>query len=244
MQQPDQRLRDWQHDFGGFTKVYESEMDAHRQRRCSYVIRQEPTRQMLVSVSLSHCVLSSESSARGRRCMTCPARMGNSRIRPRCLCENWRHASCSYQSHLGRACPSQVRILGPKRKLIITSHPYLENYVLLPTRDIVRTSRTSLSQEQYVHLTLARQLPQKITVRRPTSDDVTTMSCINVLEFWEDGGKLIRDVAANAFNFPTIELMLSPWTMPATSSPELCGPTFSFWISLLYLLQGFLLGRT
>ena len=71
-------------------------------------------------------MLPSESSARGGLCTMCPVRIGNSCILPCCLCENWHHANCSYQSHLGRAYPSHVRILDPRHKIIIMSHPYLE----------------------------------------------------------------------------------------------------------------------
>ena len=54
------------------------------------------------------------------------------------LCENWCHVSCSYQTHLGRVCPCHIGILDPKRKIMVLSHPCLEDYVALPTRRGIR----------------------------------------------------------------------------------------------------------
>ena len=48
---------------------------------------------------------------------------------------------CNYQTHLGRVWPCYVRILDPKRKIIVLSHPYLEGYVVLPTRSHVRSTK-------------------------------------------------------------------------------------------------------
>ena len=55
-----------------------------------------------------------------------------------CLRNNWCHVGCSYETHLGRVCPCQFRILDPKRKIIVLSHPYMEDYVVLSTRAGVR----------------------------------------------------------------------------------------------------------
>ena len=63
--------------------------------------------------------LPAASLAPSRRCMMCPDRDGSSNVFPWCLCGGWCHVNCSYQSHLGRICPSHVRILDQKRKIII-----------------------------------------------------------------------------------------------------------------------------
>ena len=89
---------------------------------------------------LRNQVLPAASLARGRRCMMCSDRYGSSRVLPCCLFENWCHVNCSYQSRLGRICPSHARILDPKREITILPHPYLEDYAILPTRHPVRTS--------------------------------------------------------------------------------------------------------
>ena len=57
-------------------------------------------------------VLPKESSAQGRLCV-----FGRARI-----------------------VPCRVRILDPKRKITVLPHPYLENYVVLPSRSLVRIS--------------------------------------------------------------------------------------------------------
>ena len=65
---------------------------------------------------------------------------------------------------------------------------------------------------------------------KPNSAEDCTMSCLSVLEFWEDGGKLIRDVASNTLNFPKAFATGNPWNhrthayslmMLGMSSPEL-----------------------
>ena len=56
---------------------------------------------------------------------------------PCCLCNNWCHVPCSYQTHLGRICPCHV-ILDPRRKIMVISHPYMEDYAVLPTRPVIR----------------------------------------------------------------------------------------------------------
>ena len=71
-----------------------------------------------------------ESSARGRTCVMCPVKGGSPKLIPCCLCNNWCHVPCSYQTHLRRVCPCHVRILDPKRKIMVTSHPYIEDYVV------------------------------------------------------------------------------------------------------------------
>ena len=68
----------------------------------------------------------------------CPVRLGSPRLSPCCLCENWCHVACSYKTHLGRMRPCHIRILDPKRKIMVLSHPYLEDYVVLPTRAGIR----------------------------------------------------------------------------------------------------------
>ena len=84
-------------------------------------------------------ILPPESSAWGRYCVMCFVKRGSPKLLPCCPCNNWCHVSCSYQTHLGRICPCHVRILDPRRKIIVTLHPYAEDYVVLPTRASIRT---------------------------------------------------------------------------------------------------------
>ena len=102
---------------------------------------------------LDHGVLPPESTARDRHCVMCPVRRGSARLLPCCLCYNWCHPGCSYQTHLGRICPCHVQILDPKRKIIVLKHPYYEDYVVLPTRPNIRVDNKSVAQE-------ARSRPQ------------------------------------------------------------------------------------
>ena len=64
-----------------------------------------------------------------------------------CLCDNWCHVGCSYQTHFGRVCPCNIRILGPKRKIMVLSHPCMEDYVVLPARSTVRIANRQNTQE-------------------------------------------------------------------------------------------------
>ena len=90
-----------------------------------------------------------ESSARNRYCVMRPVRRGSPILLPCCLCENWcqSHISCRYQTHLGRICPCHVRILDPRRKIVVMSHPYLEDYVVFPTRSTIRTDSRNIERE-------------------------------------------------------------------------------------------------
>ena len=98
---------------------------------------------------LDHRILPQESSARDRHCIMCPVRRGSPRLLPCCLCYNWCHPGCSYQTHLGRVwvCPCHVQILDPRRKIIVLKHPYHEDYVVLPTRSNIRVDNKSIAQE-------------------------------------------------------------------------------------------------
>ena len=69
-----------------------------------------------------HGMLPQESSARDRHCIMCPVRRGSLKLLPCCLCYNWCHPGCSYQTHLGRICPCHVQILDPRRKIIVLKH--------------------------------------------------------------------------------------------------------------------------
>ena len=51
----------------------------------------------------------------------------------------------SYQTHLGRVCPRHIRILDPKRKTMVLSHPYMEDYVVFSARHGIR-SETHLAE--------------------------------------------------------------------------------------------------
>ena len=91
--------------------------------------------------------LPSSSSARDRHCVMCPVRRGSPRLLPCALCYNWCHPGCSYQTHLGRICPCHVRILDPKRKIMVLKHPYHEDLVILPTRPNLRLDTKSVSRD-------------------------------------------------------------------------------------------------
>ena len=92
-------------------------------------------------------ILPRESSARDRHCVMCPVKRGSPRLLPCCLCYDWCHIACSYQTHLGRVCPCHVQLLDPKRKIMELRHPYHEDYVVLPTRNTTRTDYKSIARE-------------------------------------------------------------------------------------------------
>ena len=54
-------------------------------------------------------ILPHDSSARDRHCVMCPVRRGSPKLLPCCLCYNWWHSGCSYQTRLGRVCPCHVQ---------------------------------------------------------------------------------------------------------------------------------------
>ena len=66
---------------------------------------------------------------------------------PCCLCYNWCHPGCSYQTHLGRVCPCHVQILDPKRKIMVLRYPYHEDLVVLPTRPNLRMDTRSIARD-------------------------------------------------------------------------------------------------
>ena len=96
---------------------------------------------------LTRGILPQESSARDRHCVMCPVRRGSPKLLPCCLCYNWCHPGCSYQTHLGRVCPCHMQILDPKRKIIVLRHPYHEDLVALPTRPNLRVDSKSIARE-------------------------------------------------------------------------------------------------
>ena len=87
------------------------------------------------------------SSACDRYCVMCPAKRGAAKLLPCCLCNNWCHVSRSYQTHLGRICPCHVRMLDPRRKIMVLSHPYVKVYVVLPTRSTARTDYRNVEHD-------------------------------------------------------------------------------------------------
>ena len=46
-----------------------------------------------------------------------------------------------------RICPCHVRILDPRRKIMVLSRPYLEDYIVLPTRSTVRTDYRNVKHD-------------------------------------------------------------------------------------------------
>ena len=96
---------------------------------------------------LTHGILPPLSSARDKHCVMCPVRRGSPRLLPCCLCYNWCHPGCSYQTHLGRVCPCHVQILDPKRKIMVLKYPYHEDLVVLPTRPNLRMDTRSIARD-------------------------------------------------------------------------------------------------
>ena len=99
---------------------------------------------------MEHGILPQESSTKDRFCVMCPVKRGSPRLHeklPCCLCYNWCHICCSYQTHLGRVCPYHVQILDLKRKIIVLRHPYHEDCVVLPTRNTTRPDAKSIDWE-------------------------------------------------------------------------------------------------
>ena len=86
-------------------------------------------------------------SARDMHCVMCPVRRGSPRLLPCCLCYNWCHPACSYQTHLGRVCPCHVQILDPKRKIMVLRYPCHEDLVVLPARPNLRMDSKSIARE-------------------------------------------------------------------------------------------------
>ena len=90
-----------------------------------------------------------ESSALGKHCVMRPVKIGSPKLIPCCLRNTWRYVPRSYQTHLGRMCPCHVGILDPRRKIMVMSHPYMEDYVVLPTTSVTssdeRNRRTQLA---------------------------------------------------------------------------------------------------
>ena len=89
--------------------------------------------------TLKDGVLPPDSSARGRVCVMCPVRIGSSKLIPCCLCNNWCHVPRSYQTCLGIVCPCHIKIVDPKRKIMVLSRAYMEECVVLPTRPAIRS---------------------------------------------------------------------------------------------------------
>ena len=96
---------------------------------------------------LTRGALPPASSARDMHCVMCPVRRGSPRLLPCCLCYNWCHPGCSYQTHLGRVCPCHVQILDPKRKIMVLKYPYHEDLVVLPTRPNLRMDTKNISRD-------------------------------------------------------------------------------------------------
>ena len=92
-------------------------------------------------------ILPHNSSAKDRFCVMCPVKRGSPRLLPCCLCNNWCHIGCSYQTHLGRVCPCHIQILDPKRKIMVLRHPYHEDCVVLPTRNTTRPDYKGIDKE-------------------------------------------------------------------------------------------------
>ena len=78
----------------------------------------------------------------------CPVKSGSPRLLPCCLRENWCHISCRCQTHWGRICPCHVKILDPRRKITVMSHPYFEDHVVLPTRSTIRMDNRNVERDR------------------------------------------------------------------------------------------------
>ena len=173
---------------------------------------------------LDHGILPHESSARDRHCIMCPVRRNSPKLLPCCLCYNWCHPGCSYQTHLGRICPCHVQILDPRRKIIVLKHPYHEDYVVLPTRSNIRVDTKSVAQEarsrpQSHEASLTRWSPSSwlnTLLEKPGAsmsadvgvydesppNDSDARPTISLFEQWEEGAHVPRIANARDHSFP------------------------------------------
>ena len=68
-------------------------------------------------------VLPPDSSAKVRFCVMCPVKRGSPRLLPCCLCHNWCHIGCSYQTTSGQSLPMPCSSVGSKEKDHCTKAP-------------------------------------------------------------------------------------------------------------------------
>ena len=168
----------------------------------------------------------------------CPVRRGSPKLLLCCLCYNWRHAGCSYQTHLGRVCPCHVQILDSKRKIIIVlRHPYHEDYVVLPTRTNMRVDNKSIAQErsrpQPDDASLSRWSPSQwlntllekhawfsaglVWVQGASMSDDSPPGdsdprpTINLFEYWEEGAHMPKVANARDYSFPKSLVVPFTW---------------------------------
>ena len=125
---------------------------------------------------------------REEECVMCPVRVGSPKLIPCCSCNKWCHVPCSYQTHLGKVCPCHIRILDHKRKIMVTSHPHVEDYVVLPTRLAVR-AESSLA---------GRDISYKLSWNDRTASRWCSATWINALVEKHAG----RDAACLALSRP------------------------------------------
>ena len=168
-------------------------------------------------------ILPRESSAKDRHCVLCPIKRGSPRLLPCCLCYNWRHIGCSYQTHLGRVCPCHVQILDPKRKIMVLRHPYHE------ARCRTQPDDTSLSRcspaswlntllEKHAWLSAGLVWVQGASMSadsgvfdEPPSSDSEPRPTINLFEQWEEGAHLTKVVNARDYLFPKSLVVSFTW---------------------------------
>ena len=173
-------------------------------------------------------VIPPESSVGDRFCVMCPVKRGSPRLLPCCLCNNWCHIGCSYQTHLGRICPCHVRILNPKRKLIVMTHPYHADYGQI----CEDTSASRWSPSSWVNLLLEKHawLSAGLVWMHGASDSHTkgvyedsgpegleSRPTISFFELWEKGSHLFKLVVGRNYTFPKSLVVPCAWTHSSKS---------------------------
>ena len=138
-----------------------------------------------------------DSSAKDRFCVMCPVKRGSLRLLPCCLCHNWCHIGCSYQTHLGRVCPCHVQILDPKWSPASWLNLLLEKHAWL-SAGLVWMHRAS---ESGIEGVFEESGPTGLEPR-PT---------INLFEQWEEGAHLPKLVNARNYSFPKRLVVVYTW---------------------------------
>ena len=176
-----------------------------------------------------------DSSARGRVCIMCPVRLETRipKIEPVLLVQQFAPCGTQLSTHIGRVCPRHVRILDPKRKIMVLSHPYMtwhqtENH--LAGRDLSnRRSQSGASASRWCSATWINILVEKhawlstglygcqkpqIPVGRLSLLIVSQMSlsaCPLSISLSENGSQQARAASARSFHFPMCFALICPW---------------------------------
>ena len=177
---------------------------------------------------LDHGVLPHESTARDRHCIMCPVRRGSARLLPCCLCYNWCHPGCSYQTHLGRICPCHVQILDTRSNIRVDNKSVAQEARSRPQSDEASLSRWSPSL--WLNMLLEKHawfsadlvwLPGAsmsadvgVFDESPPSDSAARPT-ISLFEQWEEGAHVTRIANARDYSFP--RSLVIPYTWNSVS---------------------------